>query len=252
MVLDPKVEEEIRRILWNLSSLKDLGHIISILKLDTQFKPVEKEARISQESLSNILSFPSRIKETRTRIKSIDSTIFKMIYCRKSDLNQINDIVGFIVIVDSVTDCYKLLSELTESGLKPSIRLYDSLDCPPSEYRSLDVNFMHQDHYSQVQIRTTEMQKVYDQGILTPQAYKNRCIKKLRHFLSDSEFGIDYRLALFERIINNFRTGYKTITENTLKGFVTVLEAYSAHALDFTRLYEVRITEETKKVIAAK
>lgn len=249
MKLSPKKKEELSNILWNISSTGELNSIAAELGLDTLFEPVLKQARQFQERTSQLISHCSKVRDSQYRIKTLESTLFKMIYCRKSDLNRINDIVGFRAIVDNVSDCYRLLAELIEEGLQPSYRFHDSLDNPNSAYRSLDVNFTTRDHYYfQVQIRTPEIQKVYDQGPLTPKTYKEKRFKKLHKYLNDRNFGIEYRLNLFEIIVDNFKRGYNE-TPKGISGLTTVIDLYSAGEIDYSQLYEIRLTENSREIL---
>ncbi|MBU0460747.1 MAG: hypothetical protein KJ771_08145 [Nanoarchaeota archaeon] len=252
MELNQQIKDELTKILVNMSSTKDLDNVIYGLGLESQFNPVLREARISQGNISQLLSKFPRIREVRTRIKTIDSTLFKMIYCRKSDLNRINDIVGFMAVVDDLENCYLLFSELNGEGLKPSVRFFDTLDCTASEYRSLDINFAHRNHYFKVQVRTHEIQRLYDQGPLTPEAYKKRRFTKLRKYLSDDAFGIDYRLNLFQKVVNNFRMGSDTAASYDSSGFIPILDEYSVEDMDYAQLHEIRLTEGSKKIILGK
>ncbi len=252
MKLDQNHEQELRSVLLNIASTTDLELIASKLNMDKNFGPVQEIAGKSQKAISQfLLSFP-KIKETRTRIKTLDSTLFKMMYCRKSDLNKINDIVGFIAVVDDLGACYQLLSELIEGGLKPSFRIYDSLDGTNLDYRSLDANFTLGDHYFQIQIRTLDLQRIYNQGPLTAEAYKERHFKKLHIYLSDQEFGIDYRVALFENIVENFKIGHHRVTSGGIEGFTKILDAYSSSAMNFDQLCETKLTAETRRVLKRK
>ncbi|MEM4266495.1 MAG: hypothetical protein QW404_00365 [Candidatus Nanoarchaeia archaeon] len=148
----------IEEILLNIKKTEDLTPIIEELKLDTKFKPVKETAEKSITIIQKETSKFKRIKETKQRIKTLDSSLFKMLYMRSEDLNRVNDLIGFLFLVDNLDECYKLFDEMMEEGMKPYFRIFDTLDKKIS-YKSLDINIRIKGECFQAQIRTPDIEK---------------------------------------------------------------------------------------------
>ncbi|MDR2107494.1 MAG: bifunctional (p)ppGpp synthetase/guanosine-3',5'-bis(diphosphate) 3'-pyrophosphohydrolase [Holosporaceae bacterium] len=102
-------------------------------------------------------------------------SIWKKMQRRNASLEQINDIVAFRVIVDTVANCYASLGVIhTKYQIMPG-RFKDYISIPKlNNYRSLHTTVIGpQKQPVEIQIRTTEMHRIADEGIAVHWSYKN-------------------------------------------------------------------------------
>jgi GTP pyrophosphokinase len=102
-------------------------------------------------------------------------SIWKKMQRRNVSLEQINDIVAFRIIVDTVQQCYLSLGVIhTNFQIMPG-RFKDYISIPKlNNYRSLHTTVIGPLKQSiEVQIRTEEMHRVADEGVAAHWSYKN-------------------------------------------------------------------------------
>ena len=97
---------------------------------------------------------------------------------KKVGFEQLSDIIGFRVLVDSVEDCYKVLGILHTHYAAISSDFTDYISTPKMNgYQSLHtVVIGPQNKITEVQIRTHEMHEVAEMGIAAHWAYKQETL----------------------------------------------------------------------------
>lgn len=102
-------------------------------------------------------------------------SIWKKMQKQNVSLEQINDIIAFRVIVETLEDCYKSLCIIhTNFRIMPG-RFKDYISIPKlNNYRSLHTTVIGPKNQKiEIQIRTREMHKVADEGIAAHWSYKS-------------------------------------------------------------------------------
>ena len=242
--------EYFKKDLLNMGDLSDLENVVSILCLDVLFEPINNSAsaiilnsRKELDSLDGVLAI-------RFRIKKIESILFKMLYIRTPNLNQIQDIAGFRLIVEDVNSCYVTLKNLFSMGFIPYFRFFDTLNLSPGSYRSLDVNLLKDNQPIQIQIRPADFDESYSKGNLNPENYKRKMIERFRQYLlTDPEFGIDYRINLLKLMHTNFKKGFDSAISLDIIGLRDLLDMYSKKRFDYRGIREVTLNERSMEVL---
>ena len=148
----------------------------------------EMTRRISELLIENGIKF-----EIKSRVKSIYSIYNKLQKGRK--FNDIYDIYGLRIIVDTVSECYQVLG-IIHSKYKPKQnRFKDYIANPKTNmYQSLHTTvFGYDNKLYEVQIRTHEMDEVAERGIASHWSYKEKG-KKL-------QASMEQKLQLFRNIM---------------------------------------------------
>ncbi len=101
-------------------------------------------------------------------------SIHRKMLKRQIDLNRIYDLVAFRIIVDSIKDCYEVLSIIHSKWEPVPGRFKDFIARPkPNRYQSIHTTVIGPDgELMEVQIRTEEMDKVANEGIAAHWVYK--------------------------------------------------------------------------------
>jgi GTP diphosphokinase / guanosine-3',5'-bis(diphosphate) 3'-diphosphatase len=133
----------------------------------------ESFIRDVQQTLESKLGeshIPCRVKG---RVKHLYS-IWKKLVSRGIEFDQVNDIIAFRVITDSVSHCYEALGICHSIWRPVPGRFKDFVAMPkPNGYQSLHTTLIGPDvHRVEVQIRTEEMDRVAEQGIAAHWTYK--------------------------------------------------------------------------------
>lgn len=153
--LDPIAYKEIEK---NLSMQKEQGEAF-LKEITTQIKekiePVMKNVQIT------------------SRVKSVHG-IFRKVYMKGKDFEQIFDIYAVRIIVDSLIDCYNALGIVHDMYKPIPGRFKDYISMPkPNMYQSLHTTVLSQSGIPfEIQIRTWEMHRTAEFGIAAHWKYK--------------------------------------------------------------------------------
>ncbi len=175
--LDPIAYKEIEK---NLSMKKEQGE--KFLKEITQ--------KISDKitpSMENVKIF--------SRVKSVHG-IFRKVYIKGKNFEQIFDIYAVRIIVDSLIDCYNVLGIVHDMFQPLPGRFKDYISMPkPNMYQSLHTTVLTKSGVPfEIQIRTWDMHRTAEFGIAAHWKYK---------LGKGGKDGIDDRLEWIHRIIEN-------------------------------------------------
>ena len=153
--LDPIAYKEIEK---NLSMKKEQGEkfLADITKqISDKITPVMKHVQIT------------------SRVKSVHG-IFRKVYIKGKDFEQIFDIYAVRIIVDTMIDCYNALGSVHDMFKPLPGRFKDYISMPkPNMYQSLHTTLIGPEgHPFEIQIRTFEMHRVAEYGIAAHWKYK--------------------------------------------------------------------------------
>ena len=153
--LDPIAYKEIEK---NLSMKKEQGEkfLADITKqISDKITPVMKNVQIT------------------SRVKSVHG-IFRKVYIKGKDFEQIFDIYAVRIIVDTMIDCYNALGIVHDMFKPLPGRFKDYISMPkPNMYQSLHTTLISQTGQPfEIQIRTYEMHRTAEYGIAAHWKYK--------------------------------------------------------------------------------
>ena len=153
--LDPIAYKEIEK---NLSMKKEQGEkfLADITKqISDKITPVMKHVQIT------------------SRVKSVHG-IFRKVYIKGKDFEQIFDIYAVRIIVDTMIDCYNALGIVHDMFKPLPGRFKDYISMPkPNMYQSLHTTLIASNGQPfEIQIRTYEMHKTAEYGIAAHWKYK--------------------------------------------------------------------------------
>ncbi len=137
--------------------------------------------------------------EIEMRIKHVYS-IYKKIIEKSYNSENLNDIIAFRIIVNSLDECYKTL-RIIHSNFRPiPNRFKDYIAMPkPNGYQSLHTSVVDDEgRIFEVQIRTLEMHDLAEEGIASHFSYK-----KITH-----EAGFDKKLNWLKQVVNESNQGF--------------------------------------------
>ena len=199
--LDPIAYKEIEK---NLSMKKEQGE--GFLKDITQ----QIDERISP-IMSNI--------QITSRVKSVHG-IFRKVYIKGKNFEQIFDIYAVRIIVDSLIDCYNALGIVHDMFRPLPGRFKDYISTPkPNMYQSLHTTVLSKTGIPfEIQIRTWEMHRTAEFGIAAHWKYK---------LGKGGKDEIDNSLEWINKMIeagNNTETPEELVT--TIKGDLSIDEVY--------------------------
>jgi GTP pyrophosphokinase len=155
------------------------------LKVEVEKRITQAEAFVNEvkSTLQEVLEKNGIKARVLGRVKHLYSIYRKLQKYNLTigDLDQIYDIIGFRVIVETVEDCYKTLGIIHALWKPIPGRFKDYISLPkPNGYQSLHTTVLGpKGKKIEIQIRTEEMDKVANEGIAA-------------HFLYKEGTGIDY------------------------------------------------------------
>ena len=126
-----------------------------------------------QKRIADLL-FDNKIKfRMESRIKSIYS-IYRKMYLKHYNFDELYDILAVRIITDSVMNCYTILGIIHATYKPVPGRLKDYIAMPkPNLYQSLHTTIVSGDgNIYEVQIRTEEMDEVAESGVAAHWRYK--------------------------------------------------------------------------------
>ncbi len=151
-------EENYKKIENKVNTIRKDGE-----KLVFKFKRfLEKE--LEKEGIKSIV---------QSRVKHIYG-IYKKIVDRNYNINDMNDILGFRIIVNNIDDCYKVLRVVHHYFRPVPDKFKDYIAMPkPNGYQSLHTAVVDElGKIFEVQIRTEEMHEISEEGIAAHFSYK--------------------------------------------------------------------------------
>jgi GTP diphosphokinase / guanosine-3',5'-bis(diphosphate) 3'-diphosphatase len=165
-------------IQWELEDLclkylypEDYQKIVELLAL----KKIEREKYISSivSETEQILKENDIAAEVSGRSKHLFS-IWRKGRIKKLKFEEILDLIGIRIIVDSVENCYKVLGLMQLRYIQLAKGLKDYIAQPKENgYQSLHLNVVNEDGRSiEIQIRTKEMHLIAEEGIAAHWHYK--------------------------------------------------------------------------------
>ena len=143
-----------------------------------RIEKIAPNTQILFEEISNdILSLLS-VNKVFGKITGREKTpfsIWRKIQSKRVSLEQITDLIGFRIILDSVDDCYKVLGIFHQKWKMIPGRFKDYISTPKSNnYRSLHTTVIGpKNQRMEIQIRTSKMQDFAERGIASHWIYKD-------------------------------------------------------------------------------
>ncbi|MCD7796559.1 MAG: bifunctional (p)ppGpp synthetase/guanosine-3',5'-bis(diphosphate) 3'-pyrophosphohydrolase [Clostridiales bacterium] len=199
--LDPIAYREIEK---NLSMKKEQG---------------EKFLSETKSEISDRITSLMKNAEITSRVKSVHG-IFRKVYIKGKNFEQIFDIYAVRIIVDSVIDCYNALGIVHDMYKPLPGRFKDYISMPkPNMYQSLHTTVLSKSGVPfEVQIRTWEMHRTAEYGIAAHWKYK---------LGKGSKDNIDSHLEWIHRMVeagNDIESPEELVT--TIKGNLSIDEVY--------------------------
>jgi len=116
-------------------------------------------------------------------------SIFKKIEQKDIALEQLSDIIGFRVIVDSEDDCYRTLGVVHSGWKMVPGRFKDYISVPKyNDYRSIHTTIVGPgSQRAELQIRTFEMHNVAEYGVAAHALYKDNVSANLKRLEKESQ-----------------------------------------------------------------
>ncbi|RCL01229.1 MAG: 5'-bis(diphosphate) 3'-pyrophosphohydrolase [Candidatus Tokpelaia sp. JSC085] len=128
-----------------------------------------------EEDLTSLFAGRGIIAHVKSRQKKAWS-VFRKMETKGLSFEQLSDIFGFRVIVDSVEDCYRALGVIHTTWSVVPGRFKDYISIPKqNDYRSIHTTIVGPSHQRvELQIRTREMDEVAEYGVAAHSGYKDR------------------------------------------------------------------------------
>lgn len=159
--------------------------IYKLLKQKVSEKKSIRDNRI--KALSSILSEKMKGEKIKATIEGRSKHFYSIYQKMKSKgrtFDEIYDLSGFRILVESKSDCYKALGVVHTLWRPLPGRFKDYIAVPKSNgYQSLHTTVIGNDgNFIEIQIRTTEMHFVSKYGIAAHWSYKTSHEELLKHF----------------------------------------------------------------------
>jgi len=102
-------------------------------------------------------------------------SVFRKMEAKALSFEQLSDIFGFRVVVESVEDCYRALGAIHTTGSMVPGRFKDYISTPKqNDYRSIHTTIVGPSRQRvELQIRTREMNKIAEYGVAAHSIYKD-------------------------------------------------------------------------------
>lgn len=144
--------------------------------------------------------------EIESRIKSIYS-IYKKIYIKKHNFDDIYDLLALRIITETEINCYEILGIIHATYKPVPGRFKDYIAVPkPNMYQSLHTTIMAGDgNVFEIQIRTKEMDEIAETGIAAHWRYKEGTNYNAR----EEQKQIEEKLHWFRDFVNMSETNEK-------------------------------------------
>lgn len=115
-------------------------------------------------------------------------SIFSKIQRKSIALEQLSDIIGFRIIVDSIEDCYRVLGVVHTTWKVVPGRFKDYISVPKyNDYRSIHTTIVGPGRQRvELQIRTAEMHEIAEIGIAAHALYKDNATNNLQNLETES------------------------------------------------------------------
>jgi len=166
------IRDELEDLAFNILNTEARSMIVD------RIEKIAPNTQILFEEISNdILSLLS-VNKVFGKITGREKTpfsIWRKIQSKRVSLEQITDLIGFRIILDSVDDCYKVLGIFHQKWKMIPGRFKDYISTPKSNnYRSLHTTVIGpKNQRMEIQIRTSKMQDFAERGIASHWIYKD-------------------------------------------------------------------------------
>ena len=192
-----------------IRAIKEELEDLAIFYLDPiAYKEIEQNLRLKQVEGERFLAdIKAQIRaklepimknvQITSRVKSVHG-IFRKVYIKGKDFEQIFDIYAVRIIVDSMIDCYNALGIVHDMFTPLPGRFKDYISTPkPNGYQSLHTTVIgHEGIPFEVQIRTRKMDEQAEYGVAAHWKYKEGL---------DGHDKLDERLAWVSQLLENQR-----------------------------------------------
>ena len=166
------IRDELEDLAFNILNTEARSMIVD------RIEKIAPNTQILFEEISNdILSLLSanKVFGKITGREKTPFSIWRKIQSKRVSLEQITDLIGFRIILDSVDDCYKVLGIFHQKWKMIPGRFKDYISTPKSNnYRSLHTTVIGpKNQRMEIQIRTSKMQDFAERGIASHWIYKD-------------------------------------------------------------------------------
>ena len=162
-VINPKARKIILDKLLSISS--DSGELIGSIKAD-----------LSKEIKKNKINFTIEGREKKP------FSIWRKMNRKSISLEQLSDIYGFRIIVNSIDDCYRIIGIVHQKWNAIPGRFKDYISTPKiNDYQSIHTTILGPDNNRiELQIRTSSMNDLAERGVAAHRNYKDKSIENER------------------------------------------------------------------------
>ena len=162
-VINPKARKIILDKLLSISS--DSGELIDSIKAD-----------LSKEIKKNKINFMIEGREKKP------FSIWRKMNRKSISLEQLSDIYGFRIIVNSIDDCYRIIGIVHQKWNAIPGRFKDYISTPKiNDYQSIHTTILGPDNNRiELQIRTSSMNDLAERGVAAHRNYKDKSIENER------------------------------------------------------------------------
>ena len=162
-VINPKARKIILDKLLSISS--DSGELIDSIKAD-----------LSKEIKKNKINFTVEGREKKP------FSIWRKMNRKSISLEQLSDIYGFRIIVNSIDDCYRIIGIVHQKWNAIPGRFKDYISTPKiNDYQSIHTTILGPDNNRiELQIRTSSMNDLAERGVAAHRNYKDKSIENER------------------------------------------------------------------------
>ena len=167
-----KIKSELEDLSLKYLEPEKYNHVLQLLNENTKNRS-ESLVRLKKKLADLLYEHNIPFIQIESRVKSIYS-IYKKMFIKGRDFNEIYDIMALRVITKTELNCYEILG-LVHSVYKPLPgRFKDYIAMPkPNLYQSLHTTIISGDgQFFEIQIRTEELDEIAEEGIAAHWRYK--------------------------------------------------------------------------------